>query len=116
MLFLRGSVFFWELATLIDIMLLGHYLEMRSVRRAAGALDSLARLLPDTAERLDGQGVPEPVHLSELRAGDLVLVRPGQSAGGRQSSPGESDVNESMITGESMPVRKGPDDRSPAER
>ncbi len=101
--------FFWELVTLIDIMLLGHWLEMRSVRQASGALNELARLMPDTAERLRPDGSTESVAVSALRAGDLVLVRPGASipADG-QVVEGSSDVNEAMITGESKPVRKEP--------
>jgi Cu2+-exporting ATPase len=102
-----GETFFWELATLIDIMLLGHWLEMRSVRQASGALNELARLMPDTAERLRPDGTVEAVGVDKLEVGDLVLVRPGASvpADGLVDE-GESDVNESMITGESKPVSK----------
>jgi Cu2+-exporting ATPase len=102
-----GTGFFWELVTLIDVMLLGHWLEMRSVRQASGALDELARLMPDTAERIRPDGDTEEVAVSRLRVGDLVLVRPGASipADGRVVE-GESDVNEAMITGESKPVKK----------
>ncbi|MHB9286925.1 copper-translocating P-type ATPase [Halobacteriales archaeon Cl-PHB] len=101
------SAFFWELVTLIDIMLLGHWIEMRSVRRASSALDELAKLLPDTAERLTESGDTEEVPVSDLAEGDLVLVRPGASvpADGVVEA-GDSDVNESMITGESKPVAK----------
>jgi Cu2+-exporting ATPase len=107
-----GSTFFWELATLIDIMLLGHWIEMRSVRRASRALDELARLMPDTAERISPDGATEQVPVSELQTGDLVLVRPGASVpADGQIEEGESDVNEAMITGESRPVEKGPGDR-----
>ena len=112
-LFLPGSAtFFWELVTLIDIMLLGHWIEMRSVRQASGALDELAKLMPDTAERLDADGNVEEVPSSELRDGDVVLVRPGSSipADGEVVS-GDSDVNEAMITGESKPVSKGEADK-----
>jgi P-type Cu2+ transporter len=103
-----GETFFWELATLIDIMLLGHWLEMRSVRQASGALNELARLMPDTAERLRPDGTVEIVGADKLGVGDLVLVRPGASvpADGLVED-GESDINESMITGESKPVSKG---------
>jgi len=103
-----GSGFFWELVTLIDIMLLGHWIEMRSVRKATGALDELAKLMPDTAERLRPDGSTEEIPVSELQSGDLVLVRPGASipADG-EIVAGESDVNEAMITGESKPVGKG---------
>ena len=104
-----GSGFFWEMATLIDIMLLGHWLEMRSVRQASGALNELAKLMPDTAERLQPDGRTEEVPVSQLHTGDLVLVRPGASvpADGIVEE-GRSDVNEAMITGESRPVDKEP--------
>ncbi|MFC6769414.1 heavy metal translocating P-type ATPase [Natrinema soli] len=105
------SAFFWELVTLIDIMLLGHWIEMRSVRRAQSALDELAQLMPDTAERITEDGETEEVPVSELSEGDLVLVRPGASVpADGVVEEGDSDVNESMITGESMPVSKEPDD------
>jgi len=102
-----GEGFFWELVTLIDIMLLGHWLEMRSVRQASGALNELAKLMPDTAERIDPGDVTETVPLSALKHGDLILVRPGSSipADG-EVTEGDSNVNESMITGESVPVHK----------
>jgi Cu2+-exporting ATPase len=106
-----GEAFFWELVTLIDVMLLGHWLEMRSVRQASGALDALAKLLPDTAEVImpDGEVMEHPV--SHLNVGDLVLVRPGSSVpADGQVVDGETDVNEAMITGESKPVKKGPGD------
>ena len=100
----------WELATLITIMLLGHWLEMRSIAQARGALDALAALLPDTAERVDGDATTT-VRSSELRAGDLVLVRPGGRAPADGTvADGSADVDESMITGESRPVPKGPGD------
>ncbi|TLN10123.1 heavy metal translocating P-type ATPase, partial [bacterium] len=109
-LFLPGQMdFFWELVTLIDIMLLGHWIEMRSVRQASGALNALAKLMPDTAERILPDSSSETVNVSALRAGDRVLVRPGASipADG-EVVDGESAVNESMITGESRPVNKTP--------
>lgn len=111
MLLPGGMGFFWELVTLIDIMLLGHWLEMRSVRQASGALNELARLMPDTAERLRPDGSVEQVPASSLRTGEVVLVRPGASipADGKVDQ-GESDVNEAMITGESRPVKKAPGD------
>lgn len=103
-----GGGFFWELVTLIDIMLLGHWLEMRSVRQASGALNELAGLMPDTAERIGAGGTTERVKASTLRLGDLVLVRPGASVpADGEVVEGESDVDESMITGESRPVKKG---------
>src|SRR5690606_34117603 len=107
----EGETFFWELVTLIDIMLLGHWLEMRSVRQASRALDELAKLMPDTAERLLPDGGVEEVPVSRLRSGDLVLVRPGAGipADGTVEQ-GESDVNEALITGESKPVDKQPGD------
>jgi Cu2+-exporting ATPase len=102
-----GEGFFWELVTLIDIMLLGHWLEMRSVRQASGALNELAKLMPDTAERIQQGEATETVPVSALKKGDLVLVRPGASipADG-EVTEGHSNVNESMITGESQPVHK----------
>ncbi|WP_425607417.1 heavy metal translocating P-type ATPase [Halomontanus rarus] len=103
------SAFFWELVTLIDIMLLGHWIEMRSVRRAQSALDELAKLMPDTAERITDDGETEEVPVSDLSEGDLVLVRPGASVpSDGVVEEGDSDVNESMITGESRPVSKEP--------
>ncbi|NHN61587.1 copper-translocating P-type ATPase [Halorussus sp. JP-T4] len=105
------SAFFWELVTLIDIMLLGHWIEMRSVRRASSALDELAKLMPDTAERVTDGGETEEVPVSELSEGDLILVRPGASVpADGVVEEGDSDVNESMITGESKPVSKEPGD------
>ncbi|MDD5468653.1 MAG: copper-translocating P-type ATPase [Anaerolineales bacterium] len=104
--------FFWELVTLIDIMLLGHWLELRSVRQASGALGELARLMPDTAERIRSDGSLEQVTVEALRNGDMVLVRPGASVpADGQVLDGISDVNEAMITGESKPVSKEPGDR-----
>ena len=102
-----GEGFFWELVTLIDIMLLGHWIEMRSVRQASGALSTLAKLMPDTAEHILPDGSMHTMPVSSLRPGHLVLVRPGASipADGVVEG-GESDVNESMITGESAPVKK----------
>jgi Cu2+-exporting ATPase len=96
----------WELSTLITIMLLGHWLEMRSIAQAQGALAALAALLPDAAERVTDGGI-ENVPVGELREGDVVLVRPG----GRVPADGvvvdgAADVDESMITGESRPVAK----------
>jgi Cu2+-exporting ATPase len=103
------SGFFWEMALLIDVMLLGHWLEMRSVRQASGALDELAKLMPDTADRIGPDGVVEQVPASALVAGDLILVRPGASipADG-EVVEGRSEVNEALITGESKPVAKEP--------
>lgn len=102
----RGSPLWWELATLVTIMLLGHWVEMRSISQAQGALQALAKLLPDTAVRIVA-GEPEEVPASELQPGDLVLIRPGASipADGTVRE-GRSAVNESMLTGESRPVDK----------
>lgn len=104
--FIEGTEFFWELATLISVMLFGHWMEMRSIAGAQGALRELAKLLPDTAEVIRGDQI-EKVTLSRLRTGDIVLIRPGAKipADGEVIS-GESSVNESMITGESRPVQK----------
>lgn len=101
-----GMDFWWELATLIAIMLLGHWLEMASVMNAQGALKELAKLLPDEAELVNG-GSTKKVPVSALKVGDLVLVRPGaQIPTDGEVTRGESDVNESMLTGESKPVKK----------
>jgi Cu2+-exporting ATPase len=103
--------FFWEMATLIDVMLLGHWIEMRSIRKASGALDELAKLLPDTAERVQEDGSTEEIPISELAKDDVVLVRPGSNVpADGEVIEGESSVNQSMITGESRPVDKGPGD------
>ncbi len=102
-----GEGFFWELVTLIDVMLLGHWIEMRSVRQASGALDALAKLMPDTAEHIMPDGSTHTMPASMLKSGDLVLVRPGASVpADGVVEDGTSDVNESMITGESKPVKK----------
>ena len=104
--------FFWELVTLIVIMLLGHWIEMRSIRQASGALNELAKLMPDTAERILPDGSTEEITASMLSEGDLVLLRPGASApADGKVEDGESDVNEAMITGESKPVSKSPGDQ-----
>jgi len=106
-----GSDLWWELATLVTIMVLGHWIELRSVSQAQGALNQLAKLLPDTAVRVvDSQN--ETVPISSLRDGDILLIRPGSAipADGLVQD-GSSEINESMITGESRPVRKNPGDR-----
>lgn len=103
---ISGMDFWWELATLVTIMLLGHWLEMASVENAQGALNELAKLLPDEAELIkDGKSRTVPV--SELKQGDIVLVRPGAGVPiDGTVVKGESEVNESMLTGESRPVKK----------
>ena len=107
-----GHALWWELATLVTIMLLGHWIEMRSIFQAKGALGELAKLLPDMAVRLADGDVAEEVTLDRLRDADLVLVRPGAKipADGVVKS-GYSSVNEAMITGESRMVDKQPDDK-----
>ena len=103
-----GEDFFWELATLIDIMLLGHWLEMRSVRQASGALGALAKLMPDTADVERPDGSVETVPVAELSADDIVLIRPGASVpADAVIVDGDSDFDEALITGESRPVSKG---------
>jgi len=105
-----GMPLWEELATLITIMLLGHWLEMRSIEQASGALDALAKLLPATATRVTASGT-EDVPLEALQEGDIVLVRPGaQVPADGTVIEGEGSVNESMITGESRPVHKRVDD------
>ncbi|MGB3373872.1 MAG: heavy metal translocating P-type ATPase, partial [Microbacterium sp.] len=99
--------FWWELALLIVIMLLGHWLEMRSLAQTTSALDSLAALLPDEAERVEGDQTVK-VSPAELRVGDVIVVRPGGSipADGRIVD-GRADLDESMLTGESRTVARG---------
>lgn len=101
-----GMDFWWELATLVTIMLLGHWIEMASVQNAQGALKELAKLLPDEAE-LVTKNITKKVPVNELSLGDVVLIRPGAAipADG-EVIKGESDVNESMLTGESKAVKK----------
>jgi Cu2+-exporting ATPase len=108
---LPGGDLWWELATLVTIMLLGHWIEMRSIAQAKGALAELARLLPDTAVRLGPDGTPQEVPVSALAAGDVVLVRPGARVpADGEVAEGESALDESMITGESRPADKAPGD------
>lgn len=102
--------FWWELALLVVIMLLGHWIEMRSLAQTTSALDSLAALLPDEAERVDGNEV-STVHPGELRVDDIVIVRPGGSVpADGVIVDGGADMDESMITGESRPVARGEGD------
>src|SRR5947207_1135704 len=105
---LPGSVFFWETATLIDIMLLGHWIEMRSVLGASRALEQLVRLLPAEAHRLRTDGSLEDVALAALQPDDRVLVKPGEKVPtDGLVVAGRTSVNQAMLTGESQPVEKG---------
>ncbi|HET9137024.1 MAG TPA: HAD-IC family P-type ATPase, partial [Candidatus Kapabacteria bacterium] len=107
---LKGADFFWELATLIDIMLLGHWLEMKSVLGASKALQLLVSLMPAEAHKVHGEHIMD-VKLDELQPGDVILVKPGEKVPADGSIvEGESYLNESMLTGESKPVRKSIDD------
>lgn len=103
---LEGDDFFWELVTLIDIMLLGHWIEMRSVLSASKALDKLAALMPDVAHRFTN-GDTEDVAVDKLQSGDKILVKPGEKipADG-DIAKGSTSINESMLTGEAKPVEK----------
>lgn len=104
---LKGNIFFWELVTLIDIMLLGHWIEMKSVISASKALEELARLMPSEAHKLMPDGSINDVALDELEAQDIVIVKPGEKIPvDGDIIEGESSVNESMLTGESIPVAK----------
>ena len=104
---LSGKVFFWELATLIDIMLLGHWIEMKSVMGASRALEELAKLMPSDAHKVMPDGSTEDVPLDQLEPGDRVLVKPGEKVPvDGEVVDGESAVNEAMLTGESKPVEK----------
>ena len=103
--------FWWELAALVTIMLLGHWMEMRAIGQARGALEALAELLPDEAEVVTDEGT-RTVRVADLKVGDIVLVRPGGRvpADGRITQ-GAAEMDESMVTGESRPVAKGEGDR-----
>src|SRR5690606_35023619 len=107
-----GHALWWELATLVTIMLLGHWIEMRSIFQAQGALKELAKLLPDTAVRITRGNDTEVVPVDALRDGDVLLIRPGAGlpADGLVKS-GKSSVNESMITGESRLIEKRDGDK-----
>lgn len=108
---LLGEVFFWELATLIDVMLLGHWIEMRSVMGASRALEALAELMPSDAHLVGADGAITDIPLLDVRVGDRVLVRPGEKIPADGSVvEGRTSVNESMLTGESKPVNKGAGD------
>ena len=105
-----GKTFFWELATLIDVMLLGHWLEMKSVLGASKALEALAALMPNEANLVHGDHIMK-VKVSELKQDDIILIKPGEKVpADGVIIDGESDLNESMLTGESKPVRKSIDE------
>jgi Cu2+-exporting ATPase len=109
--YVGGEPFFWELATLIDIMLLGHWLEMRSVLGASRALEELVKIMPSEAHRIN-DGQMEDVFIDVLTVGDRVLVKPGEKVPvDGEVMEGKSSVNESMLTGESKPVSKKPGDK-----
>jgi Cu2+-exporting ATPase len=104
--------FWWELAALVTIMLLGHWQEMKAIGQAQGALAALAELLPDDAERVGDDGQVETVAIGDLAPGDVVLVRSGARVPADGAIvEGEAELDESMVTGESRPVAKGPGDR-----
>lgn len=108
---LRGKVFFWELATLIIIMLLGHWMEMRSVMGASGALEELVKLMPSTALRINKDGDTEEVKVSQLEKGDKVAVKPGEKIPtDGVIAEGRTSIDESMVTGESRQVEKNTGD------
>ena len=107
---LKGSDFFWELATLVVIMLLGHWIEMRSVMGASKALEELVKLMPEIAHLIGPNGETTDVPVKDLKEGDMVLIKPGEKVPvDGIIFDGASSVNESMITGESVPVDKGKD-------
>ena len=102
----QADTLFWELTTLIVVMLLGHWMEMRSVKGAQGALQELSKLLPDTAE-VEREGKTETISLTQLTTGDVIIVRPGAKvAADGEIIEGESDIDEALATGESKPVSK----------
>jgi Cu2+-exporting ATPase len=107
---IAAEALWWELATLVTVMLLGHWIEMRSISQAQGALRELAKLLPDEATRVTGSGT-ETVPVAELREGDRVLIRPGERVPADGTiEKGSSAMDEAVITGESRPVKRGPGD------
>lgn len=109
---LPGKVFYWELATLIDVMLLGHWIEMRSIMGASMAVESLVKLLPSNAHRMTESGDTEDVPISKLSKDDKVLIKPGEKIPvDGNIVEGESSINEAMLTGESKPVHKKDGDK-----
>ncbi|MBC7331061.1 MAG: copper-translocating P-type ATPase [Synergistetes bacterium] len=108
---LTGKTFYWELATLIDIMLLGHYIEMRSLLGASRALEELIKLMPTEAHLITPEGIKD-IPVSELKKGDIVLVKPGEKMPSDGTIiEGETSINEAMLTGESKPIYKKPGDK-----
>ncbi|WP_214892411.1 heavy metal translocating P-type ATPase [Exiguobacterium sp. H66] len=106
----EGHDFFWELATLIDIMLLGHWIEMKSIMGASNALQELVKLLPSIAHRIDDEKI-EDIAVSELQTGDVILIKPGEQIPvDGKIIKGATTVDESMLTGESLPIEKKMDD------
>ena len=107
----EGRNFFWELVTLIDIMLIGHWIEMKSVMGATSSLEHLVELMPNTAHRMNENGETEDVKVADLKNGNLVLIKPGEKipADGKITK-GRSEIDESMLTGESLPVAKEKDE------
>ena len=106
-----GKVFFWELATLVDIMLLGHWIEMKSVMGASRALEELAKLMPSTANKVNDDGSVTEIKLEDIVNGDKLLIKPGEKIpGDGEIIKGKTSVNESMLTGESKPVSKNEGD------
>lgn len=106
----EGHDFFWELATLIDIMLLGHWIEMKSIMGASNALQELVKLLPSIAHRIDDEKI-EDIAVSKLQTGDVILIKPGEQVPvDGKIIKGATTVDESMLTGESLPIEKKMDD------
>src|SRR5690625_2223382 len=107
--FIEGSDFYFEVSTLIVIMLLGHWVEMRSIMGASKALEELIKLMPKEAHKIDACGNIVEVSVEELHPGDEILVKSGEKIPiDGEIFEGESTVDESMLTGESVPVEKGP--------
>jgi len=110
---LSGKIFYWELATLIDVMLLGHWMEMKSIMGASKSLEELAKLMPTDAHKITDDGQTIDVPLEELKAGDKIMVKPGEKiAADGDIVAGDTSINEAMLTGESKPVRKQPGDKA----
>jgi Cu2+-exporting ATPase len=104
---LMGDLFFWELATLIDIMLIGHWLEMKSVMGASKALEELVKIMPSSAHKITSDGSTKDVHLDELNVGDQVIIKPGEKVPvDGVIIKGNTSIDESMLTGESEPIFK----------